>query len=304
MRIIHKKKLASRDDKIVDLVVTVLNILILVIVAGPLIYVLSASISDPRLVASGEIYLWPKGLTLEGYSKILEYKPIWLGYRNTLFYATAGTAINLVVTLLAAYALSRKDLPGRNIFTIFFTVTMFFSGGLIPTYMVVRQLGLVNTVWSMLLLNAVSMWNVIIARTYFQSSIPDELKEAAFIDGCSNRKLFVSIILPLSKPIIAVLALFYAVGHWNAFFNALIYLSDMNLYPLQLFLRNILVMDQMLDLMGGGDSEMIEQILRRLELKESMKFGIIVLSSLPVLILYPFLQKYFVKGVMIGAIKG
>lgn len=293
----------SREDRVVDGIVVTLSTIILLAVAYPLIYVVSASLSEPRLITLGEVYLFPKGFSLEGYKKIFEYKPIWTGYRNTVFYTVVGTSINVCLTLMCAYALSRRDLLGRNVFTFLFTFTLFFSGGLLPTYLVVKQLGLVNTVWALLLPNAVSMWNVIIARTYFQSTIPNELKEAAFIDGCSNLKLFIRIVLPLSKPIIAVLILFYAVGHWNSFFSALIYLSDMKLYPLQLILRNVLIMDQMVDLMGL-DAEAMQELVRRMELKEAMKFGIIIVSSLPVLVLYPFLQKYFVKGVMIGAIKG
>jgi putative aldouronate transport system permease protein len=293
----------SREDKLIDAAVYFIGTLILLIVAYPLVYTVSASVSDPVQISLGQVFLLPNGFTLEGYRKIIEYKPIWIGYRNTVFYTAAGTAMNVSLTLLCAYALSRRDLAGRNFFMLLFTFTMFFSGGLIPTYLVVKQLHLVNTVWAMLLPNALSIWNIIIARTYFQNSIPNELKEAAFIDGCSNTRLFLRIVLPLSKPLIAVLVLFYAVAHWNAFFNALIYLSDTRLFPLQLFLRNILIMDQMLDMMGA-DAEAMEQIIRRIQLKESMKFGIIIVSSLPVLVLYPFLQKYFIKGVMIGAIKG
>ncbi|TBL70540.1 carbohydrate ABC transporter permease [Paenibacillus thalictri] len=293
----------SREDRIVDNIVLILGAFILLAVAYPLIYVVSASLSEPKLITLGEVYLLPKGFTLDGYRKIFEYDPIWTGYRNTLFYTIVGTSLNVALTLTCAYALSRRDLIGRNLFTFLFTFTLFFSGGLLPTYLVVKKLQLVNTVWALLLPNAVSMWNVIIARTYFQSTIPNELKEAAFIDGCSNFKLFVRIVLPLSKPIIAVLILFYAVGHWNSFFSALIYLSDLKLYPLQLILRNVLIMDQMVDLMGL-DAEAMQELVKRMELKEAMKFGIIVVSSLPVLVLYPFLQKYFVKGVMIGAIKG
>jgi putative aldouronate transport system permease protein len=293
----------SKDDKIIDAVVYTLSSLILLLIAYPLIYIISASFSDPRTITLGEVYLLPNGFTLEGYEKILEYKQIWVGYRNTIFYTIVGTLINLMMTLTCAYALSRRDLLGRNFFLMLFTFTMFFSGGLIPTYLVVKKLHLINTVWALLLPNAISMWNIIIARSYFQNTIPKELMEAAFVDGCSNTRLFFKIVLPLSKPIIAVLTLFYAVGHWNAFFSALIYLSDLRLYPLQLFLRNILIMDQMTD-MVGLDGDAMEQVIRRMQLKESMKFGIIVVSSLPILILYPFMQKYFVKGVMIGAIKG
>jgi putative aldouronate transport system permease protein len=293
----------SNEDKWMDRVVYGLSALIFVVIAYPLIYIVSASISDPQMISLGQVYLFPKGFTLEGYRTILEYKTIWIGYRNTLFYTVVGTSLNVILTLACSYALSRKDLEGRNLLTLLFTFTMFFSGGLIPTYLVVKQLHLTNTVWALLLPNAVSIWNIIIARTYFQSSIPNGLQEAAFIDGCSNTRMFLNLILPLSKPLIAVLVLFYAVGHWNAYFSALIYLSDSNLYPLQLFLRNILILDQMADMIGADSEEMLQMMLR-MQLKESMKFGIIIVSSLPVMILYPFLQKYFAKGVMIGAIKG
>ncbi len=296
-------RFSSRDDRIFDSVVNGIGFIILLVVLIPIIFIVSASFSDPTMISRGQVFLLPKGFTLEGYNKIFEYKPIWIGYRNTLFYTVAGTMINLLVTIPCAYALSRKDFLGRNFVMLMFTFTMFFSGGLIPTYLLVKDLGIINTVFAMLLPNAASVWFLIISRTYFQSSIPDELREAAFIDGSTNLRFFLTIVLPLSKPIIAVMTLFYAVGHWNAFFNALIYLSDFNLYPLQLFLRNILILDQMVDLVSMGDQESQEYMLRLLELKESMKFGIIMVSSLPVLIIYPFVQKYFVKGVMIGAIK-
>lgn len=296
-------KIRSKDDWLVDSVALSVGAVILLLVLGPLLYVVSASLSDPKMINTGKVLLWPNGFTLDGYKRIFEYGPIWIGYRNTVFYTVTATFINLLVTIPCAYALSRKDFQGRNAIMLYMTFTIFFSGGLIPTYLVVKGLGIVNTVWAMLLPGAASVWNIIIARTYFHSSIPEELKEAAFIDGCSNTALFVRVVLPLAKPILAVTTLFYAVGHWNAFFNALIYLSDMKLYPLQLFLRNILIMDQMMDLLAGGDAESMEYMSRMLQLKESMKFGIIVVSSLPVLVLYPFVQKYFVKGVMIGAIK-
>ena len=251
----------------------------------------------------GEVFLLPKDITLEGYKMILEYKPIWTGYRNTVFYTVIGTLINVFLTVTCAYSLSKKDLVGRSFFMKLFTFTMFFNGGLIPTYLVIKQLNIINTVWAMWLPVAVSVWNVIICKTYFESSIPYELQEAASSDGCSDIGILLRIVLPLSKPILAVLALFYAVSHWNTYFNALIYLNNENLYPLQLFLRRILIMDQMTDMMGA-DPELVEQLIRRMELKDSMKFGIIVVSSLPIICVYPFIQKYFVKGVMVGAVKG
>lgn len=297
------RKIRSWDDRIIDGIALAVSLLVLLVVLYPLLYVLSASFSDPNAITLGKVVLFPVSPTLEGYQRIFEYSKIWLGYRNSLFYTFFGTIINLLVTMPCAYALARPKLVGKGIFTVLFSITMFFSGGLIPSYLVVRSLGILNTPWALLLPGACSMWNVVIARTYFQSSIPYELQEAACIDGCSNTRTFFSIVLPLSKPILAVLALYYAVGHWNSYFNALIYLNNDQLYPLQIFLRNILILEDMTDMMGA-DSETIEMLMRRIELKEAMKFGIIVLSSLPMLILYPFLQKYFVKGVMIGAIKG
>lgn len=297
------RKIRSWDDRVIDGIALAVSLLVLLVVLYPLLYVLSASFSDPNAITLGKVVLFPVSPTLEGYQRIFEYSKIWLGYRNSLFYTFFGTIINLLVTMPCAYALARPKLVGKGIFTVLFSITMFFSGGLIPSYLVVRSLGILNTPWALLLPGACSMWNVVIARTYFQSSIPYELQEAACIDGCSNTRTFFSIVLPLSKPILAVLALYYAVGHWNSYFNALIYLNNDQLYPLQIFLRNILILEDMTDMMGA-DSETIEMLMRRIELKEAMKFGIIVLSSLPMLILYPFLQKYFVKGVMIGAIKG
>ena len=300
-------EMTSRKDdmnsRVVDWVASLLGGIVLVLTLYPWIYVLSASFSDPVSVTTGKVTLLPVQPTLDGYATIFQYGPIWLGYRNTLFYTIVGTLINMAVTLPCAYALSRRDFVGRNVLSIFFAFTMFFSGGLIPTYLVVKQLKMLNTVWALLLPTAMSVWNMIIARTYFQNSIPAGLEEAATIDGCSNLKLFFQIILPLSQPIIAVLILYYAVGHWNEYFNALIYLNDQNIYPLQLILRNILLLDQMFDMMDS-DPEARQEMMRLLQMKESMKFGIIVLSTLPVMVLYPFLQKFFVKGVMIGAIKG
>ena len=297
------RRMQGRDDRIINFSALLLCTLVLAATLYPLIYVISASFSDPNEVINGNIWLLPKGLTLDGYKMILDYDPIWIGYRNTICYALVGTTMNLALTLPCAYALSRRDFRGRTGIMLLFTFTMFFSGGLIPTYLAMKDFGLLNNPFAVILPGAVNVTNLIIARTYFASSIPWELQEAATIDGCSNTGLFVKIVLPLSMPIVAVIALYYLVGHWNAYFNALIYLSDEKLYPLQLFLRNILLQDQMTEMLEG-DSEAMQALMRRLQLKESMKYGIVVLSSLPVLVIYPFLQKYFVKGMMIGAIKG
>lgn len=300
----HKARLIKgMDDQIVDLATYIISFGALLIVLCPLLFILSASVSEPKLVTMGKVFLLPKEFTLEGYKMILDYRPIWIGYRNTIFYTGIGTAINVFMTVTCAYPLSRKDLAGRNFFIKMFTFTMFFNGGLIPTYLVIKQLNIINTVWAMWLPVAVSVWNIIICRTFFENSIPYELQEAASSDGCTDIGILLKIILPLSKPILAVLVLFYAVSHWNTYFNALIYLNNENLYPLQLFLRRILIMDQMTEMMGA-DPELVEQLIRRMELKDSMKFGIIAVSSLPIIAVYPFIQKYFVKGVMVGAVKG
>ena len=298
----HSKPL-SRDDKVINAAAFLLVTLVLVLTLYPLLFVISASFSDPDMVIRGQIWLFPKGITLDGYSMILKYDPIWIGYRNSIFYSVVGTTLNLLVTLPCAYALSRPDFKGRNLIMLLFTFTMFFSGGMIPTYLAMKDFGLINTVFAVLFPGLVNVTNLIIARTYFANSVPWALQEAATIDGCSNVRLFTSIVLPLSMPIIAVIGLYYLVAHWNSYFNELIYLSDAKKYPLQLYLRNILLLDQMTDMMEG-DSEALQELMHRLKLKESMKYGIVVVSSLPVLIIYPFLQKFFAKGVMIGAIKG
>ena len=296
-------KIRSADDRVIDGVAMTLSILATLVVLYPILFVVSASISDPQLVVTGQIILLPKGLTFEGYQRILNYQPVWRGYLNTIFYAAAGTIVTLFATLPAAYALSRKDLRGRGFFTAYFAVTMFFSAGLIPTYLTVQSYGMLNTIWPLLFLGAVSMHNLVVVRTYYTSSIPYELTEAAFIDGCSNLKLFVRIILPLAKPVIAVIALYAAVAQWNAYFTPMIYLTNAKLYPLQVHLRNILIMGETTDFLGS-DPEELADMVRLQRLRESMKYGLIVVSTLPMLVVYPFLQRFFVKGVMMGSIKG
>ncbi|GJM81232.1 sugar ABC transporter permease [Paenibacillus sp. HMSSN-139] len=287
------------DERWFDVIVYLIAAVIILIVLYPLIFVVSASFSDPARVLSGEVWLLPKGPTLEAYNNILHNDQIWTGYRNSILYTVVGTLINITMTLLAAYPLSRPDLPGRKGLMLIITLTMFFSGGLIPSYLLVKSLGMVDTMWALIIPGAISTYNLIVMRTYFQSSIPWELQEAAHIDGCSNWRLLISIILPLSKPILAVMVLFYAVGHWNAFFNALIYIRSEHLYPLQLILREILMISQSVGV-DGGNVGMEEKIL----LSESIKYAVIIVSSLPVLVMYPFVQRHFVKGVMIGSIKG
>ncbi|GBG08592.1 sugar ABC transporter permease [Paenibacillus sp. MY03] len=294
----NENKLRSRDDKIFDAVLYVITALLLILVGYPLLFVVSASFSNPIDVVEGRVWLLPQGFTLEPYKLVFENEKIWSGYANTVFYAIAGTFINLVLTVLAAYPLSRRDLPGQQFLMFFVTFTMFFSGGLIPTYLLVKNLGMNNTIWAMLIPGAIATYNLIVMRSFFQNSIPNELQESAWMDGCNFFRMLWSIILPLSKPILAVMVLFYGVGHWNAYFNALIYLKDRELFPLQLILREILILNQ--DDMGGGDVGMTERVM----LAESIKYSVIIISSVPVLLLYPFIQRYFVKGVMIGSIKG
>jgi len=293
-------QIESRGDRIFNIINYTILILVTIIVLYPLLFVLSASFSDPQTVLRGEMLLWPKGFNLNSYVKIFQNQDIISGFTNTLIYTSLGTLINLTMTILAAYPLSRKDFVGRNAIMALLVFTMFFSGGLIPTYLLIKNLGMLNSLWVMIIPNAVSIWNIIIMRTFFQQSIPNELQEAATIDGCSNIKILTRIILPLSMPIIAVTILFYAVGHWNAFFNALLYLSDKEKFPLQLILREILIQGQTNDMVKMSTESAIKQQRE----VEGIKYAVLVVANLPVLALYPFLQRYFVKGVMIGAIKG
>ncbi|WP_127492435.1 carbohydrate ABC transporter permease [Paenibacillus glycanilyticus] len=294
-----EKSISPSNERLFDAVVYIIAAIIMVIVLYPLLFIVSASFSDPAKVLNGDVWLLPQGFNVEAYANILQNDKIWTGYGNSIMYTVIGTVINIIMTILAAYPLSRPDLPLRNGIMVLITMTMFFSGGLIPTYLLVKDLGMVDTMWALIVPGAIATYNLIVMRTYFQNSIPWELQEAAHMDGCSNWRLLVSIILPLSKPILAVMVLFYAVGHWNSFFNALIYIRDEGKYPLQLVLREILLISQSAQT-DGGSVGLEKQIL----LSESIKFAVIIVSSLPVLVMYPFVQRHFVKGVMIGSIKG
>ena len=295
-----KRRRAVADSPAFDAAVNAVAVVILIVMLYPLLFVLSASFSNPVRVMNGEMWLWPVEFTLDAYREIIKYDMVWVGYRNTIFYTVVGTSINLVMTILAAYPLSRKDLPGRNIVMFAMTFTMFFQGGMIPTYLLVRDVGMVNTFWALIIPGAIATYNLIIMRTYFQTNIPWEIQEAAHIDGCSNVRLLVSIVLPLSKPIVAVMVLYYAVAHWNSYFPALIYLRNSDLYPLQLVLREILIVSQSAFLDASGSFGLSEKLL----LAESIKYALIIIASIPVLVMYPFVQKHFVKGVMIGSVKG
>jgi len=291
----------SRFDRIFDLANYTLMAIIMLAVLYPLYLVVISSISDPDSVNTGSVWLFPQGITLEGYKRIFMEEQIWIGYRNTFVYTALGSTLSVLVTITGAYALSRSDLIGRNGFMFIIVFTMFFGGGLIPTYLLVKDLGMTNTIWSQIIPNAVSAFNVIIARTFFQMTIPKELQEASEMDGCSTTRFFLKIVLPLSMPIVAVLALFSAVSIWNSYFPGLIYLRDRNLYPLQLVIREILIVNEApadSSLAGQGDDSGMQRVV------DIMKYGVIIVSSLPVLALYPFLQRYFVSGVMIGSLKG
>lgn len=272
---------------------------VLLTVLYPLIYVVSSSFSSPLAVSSGRVWLWPVDFSLRGYQVTLSNPQIITGYVNSIYYTFFGTLISVTLTVLVAYPLSRRTLFGRNGIMLFITFTMIFSGGLIPTYLVVKELGMLNTRWAMLIPQAVAAWQVIIARTFFQVNIPDELAEAAELDGCSDLRFLWSVVIPLSKPIIAVLVLMYAVGQWNAYFDALLYLKSAELEPLQLVLRSILI----LNTTTSGSME-ASAMVERQQMADLLKYALIVVGSLPVLILYPFAQRYFVRGMLIGSIKG
>ncbi|RJW37106.1 carbohydrate ABC transporter permease [Lachnospiraceae bacterium TF09-5] len=272
---------------------------ILLITLYPLYFVVIASVSDPAKVSTGMVTFLPIGINLDGYQAVLKDSRIVSSFLNSVVYTASGTIVNLVLTVPAAYALSRTDLKGRKFLLLYFMIPMFLSGGMIPTYFVVRGCHLLDTMWSLILPVGVSVYNLIIARSFFQSTLSKELLDAARIDGCSNTRFFVRIALPLSKAIIAILVLYYGVAHWNSYFTAMIYLNDQKKFPFQLILRDLLSQNQQITEIMQDQSE----LLHKQQLAELMKYSLIIISSLPVMILYPFIQKYFVKGVMIGSLK-
>lgn len=286
----------KKKIQIFDVAVHIISIFLLVIVLYPMILVVSNSLSDPGLVASGKVLFLPKGFNLNGYVEFFHDKNILIGYGNTLFYTVTGTIINLLVTVPAGYALTKKTLPGNGIFLTMFMIIMYFSGGMIPTFLVVNKLGLYNTRGILLILGAFSTYNCLICKSFF-GAMPKDMEEAAEIDGCSPMKTFIQIILPLSKALLGVMTLYFAVGHWNSYFNALIYIRDDVKQPLQIFLRRILILAQQAATDSEGDLSVVEREML-------LRYSSIVVASLPLMIMYPFLQKYFDKGVMIGAVKG
>lgn len=289
----------SPVDRVFLIAVYILLTVALVIVIVPLLYILASSFSSPEAVSSGRVYLWPVEFSVAGYQALLGNQEIISGYINSLIYALGGTLISTTLTIMVAYPLSRKEFMGRNVIMTLVLFTMLFQGGLIPLYMVVQDLGMLDTRWAMVLPQAIAVWQVIIARTYFRTAIPDELAEAAELDGCSDLRFLWSVVIPLAKPMIAVIALMYGIFQWNAYFDALIYLKDPDLYPLQLVLRNILI----LNTQSTGVADVAVQMERE-RMADLLKYSLIVVASIPVLLIYPFVARYFTKGVMIGAIKG
>jgi len=290
----------SANDKAFYIIIYGLLGVICLLMLYPLVYIISSSFSSAAAVSAGKVVMLPVDPTLDGYKAVFQNSDIWIGYRNTIFYTVFGTVINVAMTLIAAYPLSQRDLPGKGLVMFLFTFTMLFNGGMIPNFILIRDLKMINTVWAMLIPNAIIVYNMIITRTYIQNNIPEELSEAARIDGCNEFVYFFAMVVPLSKAVIAVITLYYAVAHWNAYFSAFLYLSDKELFPLQLFLRDILIANTI------DPSQLVDPELMAAKqgMADLLKYALIVVSTVPIMCIYPFVQKYFIKGVMIGSIKG
>lgn len=289
------------QDVLFDIVNYALLCCTVIAIGFPLLNIVARSFSSTESIMKGSVWLWPTDFSLDGYRAVFTNDRIWMGYINSVYYTIVGTLINVVLTLFAAYPLSRKDFFGRNFIMKVFVFTILFSGGLIPTYLVVKDLGMLNTRWALLIPNAMVVYNVIVTRTFFMVTIPNELLEASQLDGCSDFRFVFSVVVQLSTPILAVISLWYAVGHWNSFFNALIYIKNQALFPLQIVLRNILLMNMVQDMTQELD---FEDLVKRQGLEQLLKYSLIIVASGPVLMLYPLVQKYFVKGVLIGSVKG
>ena len=293
-----------REDVIFDTVIFIILTLILFVVAYPLYWVIISSFSDPTAVSAGKVLLRPMGFTLKGYVEVFKNSQVMRGFFNSIVITFVGVCVNLAVTLPTAYALSRDNFSGKKPITVFYMITMFFGGGMIPTYLVVKNMHLLNTIWALVLPGCLSVYNMIVARTFFKSNISEELYEAGEIDGCTQSRFFFQIALPLSKAIIAIMVLYYGVGHWNSYFSALLYISDQDKYPLQLVLRNILITNQTALSQTATTAAARAALQEQQQLIHVMKYSLIIISSVPVLIMYPLVQKHFVKGVMIGSVKG
>lgn len=300
IEILRRKNRMSTSDKVFYSVIGVVICFLTMVVLYPIVYIVAASFSSSAAVSEGIVWLWPVDFSLEAYKAVLEYKDIWLGYRNTIFYVIFGTILNVAMAMICAYPLARKDLWGRNVISFVLAFTMWFGGGMIPGYLLVKGLGMLNTPWALIIPGAMSVYNMIVARTFIQDNIPEELLEASRIDGCTDCQFFFRIVLPLSKAILAVLTLWHAVGHWNSYFSAFLYLSDKKLYPLQIFLKEILVQSNV----SSEIAVDVNESLQMANMKNLLKYAVIVVSTAPLFAFYPFVQKHFVKGVTIGSVKG
>lgn len=290
----------NRSDKIFYSVIAVVIFFLTILVLYPILYVISASFSSSAAVTEGRVWIWPVEPTLEAYKAVFKYEDIWLGYKNTIIYTVAGTIVNVAMAMICAYPMARKDLWGRDVLSFFFAFTMLFGGGMIPNYILMKNLGLLNNPLVMIIPGAMSVYNMIVARNFIQNNIPGELLESAKIDGCNDFQFFFRMVLPLSKAIIAVLTLWHAVGHWNSYFSAFLYFTEKELYPLQIFLKEILVQSNV-------NTEVVSDVADALamqNLKQLLKYAVIVVSTVPLFTFYPFVQKHFVKGVTIGSVKG
>ena len=293
-----------RSDVIYDTILFILLSLVFLVVAYPLYFVIISSVSDPIAVSNGEVTFYPIGFTLDGYREVFKTNTVVRGFLNSLLYTVCGVSVNLLVTLPTGYALSRKDFALKKFVTFFYMLTMFFGGGMMPTYLIVKQTGLLNSMWALIIPGAMGVYNMIVAKTFFSTNIPLELMEAAKLDGCGNTRFFFHIVLPLSGAITAILVLYYGQGHWNSYFSALLYINDREKWPLQLELRNSLLLNTNTMTKEFITEEMRKEQARREALANMMKYSLIIISSIPMLIVYPFVQKHFVKGVMIGSVKG
>lgn len=291
----------TKQDRVFNGVNLVFMLFIFIVFAWPIWFVIVASFSDPNAVTSGRVWLWPVSFHTGGYAMTLENTEIWRGYLNSILYTLLGTAVNMVLTIITAYPLSRMDFMPRKILTVAFVITMYFGGGMVPMFLQVKDLGLTNTIWAMIVPGAISIYNVLLLRSFFLYGVPKSLEEAAMLDGASLLQMLLKIYLPLVKPTLAVLVLYYAVGHWNDYFSALLYINDRGLYPLQYILREILISSKIDQSVNGLDAA---SIMKKLKDAGTMKYAIIIISTLPLMIVYPFIQKYFVKGIMLGAVKG
>ncbi|MDO4293104.1 MAG: carbohydrate ABC transporter permease [Eubacteriales bacterium] len=296
----RRKRKESLEDRAFHIGNTVIMVLIGAVMLYPLYYIVLASVTDPTVVNTGKLLLYPEKIYLEGYKAAFEYGQLFTGFANSVLYTAVGTVISIFLTIPGAYALSRKDLRGRNAVMFLCTFTMFFSGGMVPTYMLVNQLGLIDTMWAMVLPGALSVYNLIVVRTFFQTNIPEELLEAAKMDGCTDLKFFWHIALKVSGTIIAVMVLFYAVGLWNSYFNAIMYLNSRSRMPLQAVLRDLLILNTVTNELPIDATETVDRMMRA----DQLKYCVIIISTVPMMVLYPFIQKHFTKGVMIGSIKG